>query len=74
MTDRIATGFDLETLANGNVRVELIAADGKTVNTQVVTKEVVRSLPIAVSLTLVYMDQGPDAVKLLMRKQTEDGQ
>ena len=68
LTDRIATGFDLEPLPDGNVLVEFFADDGKTFNTQVVTKEVVQSMPVVASLTLVYMDQGPEAVKEIMHR------
>ena len=42
---RIATGFDLEPLADGNVLIEFYADDGKTFNTQIMTASVVRSMP-----------------------------
>ncbi len=71
MPHRIATGFDLELLATGNVLIEFYGDDGRTVNTQVVTREVVQNMPAVASLMLVYMDQGPEAVKTLMGKLTQ---
>ncbi len=71
MTHRIATGFDLEPLATGNVLIEFFGDDGKTFSVQVVTREVVQSMPAVASLMLVYMDQGPEAVKKLMEKLTQ---
>jgi hypothetical protein len=73
MNGPIATGFDLEPLPSGNVLIEFYGDDGKTFNTQVVTREVIETLPAVASLTLVYMDQGAEAVKRLMQKlsQTE---
>ena len=71
MPHRIATGFDLEMLPTGNVLIEFYGDDGRTVNTQVVTREVVQNMPAVASLMLVYMDQGPEAVKTLMGKLTQ---
>ena len=76
MNERIATGFDLEPLANGNVLIEFYGDDGKTFNTQVVTREVIEGMPAVVALTLVCMDQGPEAVKKIMesvRPAQQDG-
>ena len=50
MTQRIATGFDLEPLPNGNVLIEFYGDDGKTFNTQVVTREVIERMPAVVGL------------------------
>jgi hypothetical protein len=66
MTHRIATGFDLEPLANGNVLIDFCGDDGKTFNKQVVTREVVERLPAVAGLTLVLIDQGAEAVKGMM--------
>ena len=66
MKYRIATGFDLEPLANGSVLIEFYGDDGETFNTQVVTREVIEGMPAVVALTLVCMDQGPEAVKKIM--------
>lgn len=74
MTDRIATGFDLEPLATGNVLIEFFGDDGKTFNTQVVTREMIESMPAVVGLTLVCMDQGREAVKKIMESVRPVGQ
>ena len=66
MTYRIATDFDMEPLANGNILIEFVGDDGITFNVQVVTREVLESIPAIVALTLVCMDQGPEAVKKIM--------
>ena len=66
MTHRIATGFDLEPLANGNVLIEFYGDDGTTFNTQVVTRDVIEGMPAVVALTLLYIDQGPESVKKIM--------
>jgi hypothetical protein len=66
MTHRIATGFDFEPLANGNVLIEFFGDDGKTFNAQVVTREVIERMPAVVGITLVWMDQGAEEVKKMM--------
>jgi hypothetical protein len=58
MTHPITTGFDLEPLANDTVLIEFFGDDGKTFNTQIVTREVVEGMPAVIGLTLVCMDQG----------------
>jgi hypothetical protein len=63
---RIATGFDLQPLPDGNVLIEFYGDDGKTFNSQIVPREVVEGMPAVASLTLVYMDQGAEAVKRVM--------
>ena len=52
---KIATGFDLEPLADGNVLIEFFDDDGITFNKQVVTAIVVRSMPLIASLTDVTL-------------------
>ena len=43
----IATGFDFEPLPDGNFLIEFFGDDGKTINKQIVTAEVIRRLPQA---------------------------
>jgi hypothetical protein len=74
MTHRIATGFDLEPLATGSVLIEFFGDDGETFNSQVVTREVIQSMPAVVGLTLVCMDQGVEAVKKMMEKIEKEGE
>ena len=68
---KIATGFDLEPLADGNVLIEFYADDGKTFNTQVVTPDVVESMPFVACLTGIALREGPDAVKDILAKLSE---
>ena len=74
MTHRIATGFDLEPLPNGNVLIEFYGDDGETFNTQVVTREMIEGMPTVVALTLLYIDQGPEEVKKIMESVRTDQQ
>ena len=71
MSQQIAIGFDLEPLPDGNVLIEFHGEDGKTFNSQIITREVVEGMPAVVCLTLVYMDQGKEAVKKLMEEMTK---
>jgi hypothetical protein len=64
----IATGFDFEPLPDGNVLVEFFGDDGKTFNKQVVTGEVVRSIPLVAILTDIALKRGPDVAKEIMEK------
>ncbi len=73
MSNPIATGFDFEPLKDGNVLIEFFGDDGHTFNTQVVTSEVLRSLPMVAMLTMVAMRDGMEAVKRLMDKLNKDG-
>jgi hypothetical protein len=68
---KIATGFDLEPLTDGTVLIEFYGDDGKTFNTQVVTRSVVESIPLVASLTGVALREGADAVKKMMAKLSE---
>jgi len=73
MTEPIANGFDFEPLKDGNILIEFFGDDGKTFNTQVVTQEVLRSMPLVAMLTMVVMQEGVAALKKLMDKQNKDG-
>jgi hypothetical protein len=64
--ERIATGFDCEPLPDGNVLIEFFGDDGTTLSTQVVTANVVESMPLVATLTGVAMREGADAVNKIM--------
>ncbi len=68
---KIASGFDLEPLPNGNVLIEFFGDDGKTFNKQIVTPSVVMNLPLVATLTGVALREGPDAVKVIIGKLSE---
>ena len=66
MTRPIATGFDFEPLADGNVLIEFFGDDGKTFNTQVVDGQAFRHLPILAHVTQVAIGEGAEAAKKMM--------
>ena len=68
---RVATGFDFEPLADGNVLIEFCGDDGKTFNTQVLTGDVLKSLPLVANLTLVAMTEGVEVAKNIMEPMAE---
>jgi hypothetical protein len=70
---RIATGFDFEPLPDGNVLIEFFGDDGRTFNRQVVTAEVVRSIPLVAILTDIALERGPDVAKEIMGKLNQKG-
>lgn len=55
---KTATGFDFEPMDDGNVLIEFFGDDGKTFNKQVVTAEVIRSLPLVAALTDLALRKG----------------
>lgn len=67
MTYRIATGFDLEPLGNGNILIEFCGDDGMTFDQQVITREGLEKMPAVIALFLVCMDQGAEEVKRIMK-------
>jgi hypothetical protein len=67
----IATGFDLEAQADGNVLIEFFGDDGTTFNEQIVTPSVVANMPLVATLTGVALREGSDAVKEVMAKLNE---
>jgi len=71
MSNPIATGFDFEPLPNGNVLMEFFGDDGKTFATQVVTLDVVQSMPTVCWITLTYIEHGPEVAKKLMDKMSQ---
>lgn len=65
---QIATGFDCEPLPDGNVLIEFFGDDGKTFNTQVVTRDLIQNMPVIATLTEVAIERGPDAVRELVAR------
>jgi hypothetical protein len=62
----VATGYDFEPLPDGNVLIEFFGHDGKTFNSQVITRDSLLSLPSVASLAIVAITEGVDAVKKVM--------
>jgi hypothetical protein len=70
----VATGFDLEPLPNGDVLIEFFGDDGKTFNTQVITREGLARLPVVVHAFFLAIEEGKDAaIKFLDGVTTNDG-
>jgi hypothetical protein len=69
----IATGFDFQPLPDGNVSIEFVSDDGQTINRQVVTGDVLRSIPLVAILTEVALQKGPDVAKEIMEKLNQKG-
>ncbi len=63
-----ASGFDFEPLPDGSVRIEFIDDDGRTVNTQIVTADVVRRMPLVATLLDVAMRLGPDVAREIVER------
>ena len=62
----LATGFDFEPLPDGNVLIEFFGDDGQTIDKQVVTPDVMRSMGLVSALTEVGMKKGPEVAKAVM--------
>jgi hypothetical protein len=61
-----ATGFDFEPLSNGDVLIEFFADDGKTINTQVITREAVARLPVVVHAFFLAVEKGQGAALVFL--------
>jgi hypothetical protein len=66
MKTRIATGFDFESLDDGTVLIEFYDDDGETLNTQVVSADVMASEPFVTHLTRLAFTQELDAIKAML--------
>jgi hypothetical protein len=68
LTEHTASGFDFEPLPGGNVLVEFVGDNGTTVNTQIVTAEVVRRMPLVAALLDVAVRMGPEAAREIVER------
>jgi hypothetical protein len=69
----IATGFDFQPLPDGNVLIEFFRDDGKTINSQVVTAEVVERIPVVAVLTEIALEKGPEVATKIMKELDQKG-
>ena len=70
-----ATGFEFEPLPTGEVLIEFFADDGKTINTQVITRDGLARLPVVVHAFFLAVEEGPDAaIAFLDRLSAGEGQ
>jgi hypothetical protein len=56
-----ATGFDFEPLPNGDVLIQFFGDDGRTVNTQIMTRECLARLPVVVHAFFLAVEEGKEA-------------
>ncbi len=56
----IATGFDFGALPNSDVLIQFFSDDGKTVNTQIMTRECLARLPVVVHAFFLAVEKGKD--------------
>lgn len=68
----IAIGFDFEPLPDGTVLIEFFGDDGQTFNTQIVTANVIRNIPLVAVLTDLALRKGPDAAKKIMEALSDE--
>ena len=61
-----ATGFDCQPLFNGDVLIEFFGDDGKTINPQIVSSDVVRAMPLVASLTQIAVEHRPEVTRDIM--------
>ncbi len=68
MINRMATAFEFQILADGNVLVEFFGSDAKTCNTQVIAGQAFAYLPILAYVTQVGIGQSAEAAKKMMEE------
>lgn len=64
----LATGFDFQPLPNGYVLIEFFGDDGRTINQQIVTADVVRRMPFVAALLDVALGMGPEAAREIVER------
>ena len=67
MPEQVATGVDFQPLPDGYILVEFQADDGQTLNEQVITDDVLKSIPVLAFLTEIAMREGAEAAMKVMR-------
>jgi hypothetical protein len=67
MCDLIATGFEFEPQADGNVRIEFCDDHGNPLSTQVMTRGCLLRIMLGAFVTTTVMDIGPEVARKLMR-------
>lgn len=63
-----ATGVELAPLPGGDVLVEFFGEDGRPMSSQVVTMEVVASLPLVSAALGAALRDGPDAARAFLAR------
>jgi hypothetical protein len=66
MSQRIATAFEFQLLASGDVLVEFFGGDGKTLSIQIIAGKVFNHLPILAYIAQVAVGQGAEAAAKMM--------
>ena len=78
MTKPIVTDFEFDLQRDGTVLVEFCDDDGITLNSQVITHDAFKRIPLAAFFVLTAMDLGPEVAKKLLpimraAEEAEDG-
>ena len=68
----IATGFDFGALPNGDVLIQFFSDDGKTVNTQIMTRECLARLPVVVHAFFLAVEKGSDEAFDFLKSMTAE--
>ena len=72
MSSMIATGYDFEPMADGNVLVEFYGADGVTFNTQIISPGLMRNMAVVAALTDAALRKGPEVAGAIMKLLSSD--
>lgn len=68
----IATGFDFEPLPNDDVLIQFFSDDGKTVNTQIMTRECLARIPVVVHAFFLAVEKGSDEALDFLKSMTAE--
>jgi len=63
-----ATGFDFEPLPTGDVLIQFFGDDGKTINTQVITRECLARFPVVAHALFLAVEEGEAAALAYLNK------
>lgn len=67
-----ATGFDFESLPNSDVLIQFFGDDGRTVNTQIMTRECLARLPVVVHAFFLAVEKGSDEAFDFLKSMTAE--
>ena len=64
----IASGFEFENLADGNVLIEFFGDDQETFNSQVMTRECLINLPVVAMAARIQIESGVEAMMAFLEE------
>jgi hypothetical protein len=79
MSDSIASGFEFQLQLDGTIIMEFHDDEGKIINTQFVTGEAFKRVPLVAFIAAMATEAGPEVAKKLIRtlralEEVEDGE